>query len=451
MRGKKSTKAIPAPKLPLTSLEGKSPREIWDDYFSKRRPKPLAISQLILQLHKARKHEHVIAAIEAALIHGQAQPWMYDVLVGSMKIVGRPQAEINRVLASRIDLSGADVASMMYAAAHFVRYGGHDLALRIYRQASRMAPTRPEPYVLGLKLARQQKDYDAIRWAATGILTTTWTQNHQIYHQAAEDAAANAQQELRKAGREKEADELKAAMIKARQRDLILKLTWSGPGDLDLLVDEPLGTTCSTSNPQTAGGGVLVHDGFGPKQENTYEEYVCAYGMPGKYRVRIRHVYGDIVGKRATLKVVRGLGTDHQSIRTFTVQISQDERVIRLSLPKARRKKAAVVPDRRQAFLLPRSGRLPLSRRQIRLNPNARRAGRAFGRSRLNAGATVGFRPVVSLISEGISSSAMAVVSGDRRYVRISVSPRFQTITDVFTFSFINSGGNPTGNPGTGR
>jgi hypothetical protein len=31
------------------------------------------------------------------------------------------------------------------------------------------------------------------------------------------------------------------------------------------------------------------------------------------------------------------------------------------------------------------------------------------------------------------------------------MSPQFSTLTDVFTFSFINSGGNPTGNPGTGR
>ena len=53
----------------------------------------------------------------------------------------------------------------------------------------------------------------------------------------------------------------------------------------------------------------------------------------------------------------------------------------------------------------------------------------------------MGFQPVVSLISEGVSLTAMAAVSGDRRYVRISASPVFSNITDVFTFSFVTSGG----------
>jgi len=31
----------------------------------------------------------------------------------------------------------------------------------------------------------------------------------------------------------------------------------------------------------------------------------------------------------------------------------------------------------------------------------------------------------------------MAVISGDRRYVRLTLSPQFNDITDVFTFSFV--------------
>lgn len=437
--------------MPLASTKGKSPEDIWDDYFSKRRPEPLAVSKLILELHKAKKHDHVVAAIQAALIHGQGQPWMYDVLVGSMKIVGRPEEEINRVLSSRVDIAGTNVASMLYTAAHFVRFGANDLALRLYRQASRIAPTRPEPYVLGLKLAKQKKDYDAIRWAATGILTTTWTRNHQALHKEADDAAADAIQQLEKAGRTKEAQALRDAMARAHQRDLILKLSWSGAGDLDLLVEEPLGTVCSTSDPQTVGGGVLVHDGFGPKQANCYEEYVCAFGMPGKYRVRIRHVYGDIVGKRATLKVIRGLGTSYQSVRTFPVTISRDDKVVRLSLPRGRRtQKATVNKDANVAFV-PRGGRGFRPGRMPRgITPGARRAGRRFARSqRLLGGGTVGYRPVVSLLSEGAALGAMAVVSGDRRYVRLTIEPQFTQITDVFTFSFLNFG-NQGGNQGQG-
>jgi type II secretory pathway component GspD/PulD (secretin) len=53
----------------------------------------------------------------------------------------------------------------------------------------------------------------------------------------------------------------------------------------------------------------------------------------------------------------------------------------------------------------------------------------------------VGFQPIITVIPEGISLSVAAVVSADRRYVRLSVFPLFTTITDVFTFSFITGGG----------
>jgi len=420
-----------------------------DDYFSKRRPDPRVTSRIIRELHKAKKHKHVIAAIQAALASGQGQPWMYDVLVGSMRIVGRPQAEINRVLASRIDLSGADVNSMLYTAAYFVRMDGHALALRLYRQASRIDPTRSEPYVLGLKLARQKKDYDAVQWAATGILVTAWTANHRELHRQAENAAADAYQELMKAGRKKEANALKAAMAEARKRDLVLKLEWSGPGDLDLLVEEPPGTVCSAAQPQTINGGVLVHDGYGPKQKNCYEEYVCAMGRPGKYRVRVRHVYGNIVGKRATLTVTRHLGTAEESVKKFSVPLGQTDRIVRLSLPDGRRTAKAIVPDRKHR--LSASPRVPRLRRVFTMGPASRNAARRFAnsRQRLAGGRRVGFQPVITTLSEGVSMSAMAVVSGDRRYVRISTVPAFTAITDVFTFSFLNTG-NPTGNPGVG-
>ncbi|MFQ5731355.1 MAG: hypothetical protein ACE5KM_05300 [Planctomycetaceae bacterium] len=404
-------------------------------------------------MHKARKHQQVIAIIEAALAAGQGQPWMYDVLAGSMKIAKRPQDEINRVLASRIDFTGADPSSMMYTAAYFVRYGGQDLALRLYRRASALTPTRPEPYVRGLKLALHQKNYEAVQWAATGILVNAWTRDYRALHKQAENAAADAVQQLMKAGRKDEARSFLRAMAAARARDLVLKLEWSGPGDLDLLVEEPPGTVCSSTQLQTGNGGVLVHDGFGPDQQNCYEEYVCAQGMPGKYRVRVRHVYGNIVGKRAMLTVIRGMGTPDETTRRFPVQLGRSDRVIRLSLPNGRRTAMARVPTREER--LAAGPRIPRLQSAFSMGPAGRRAGRNFAasRRRLVGNRRVGFQPVVTTLSEGVSMSAMAVVSGDRRYVRITALPAFTAITDVFTFSFINSGnpgGGGGGNPGGG-
>jgi hypothetical protein len=95
----------------------------------------------------------LIACIEAALIHGHSQPWMYTVLALAMKKANRPQNEIERVLLSGVDFSAVNVGNLLYSAAFLTRYGANDRALDLYRQASLVDPTRLEPYVLALKLA----------------------------------------------------------------------------------------------------------------------------------------------------------------------------------------------------------------------------------------------------------------------------------------------------------
>jgi general secretion pathway protein D len=49
----------------------------------------------------------------------------------------------------------------------------------------------------------------------------------------------------------------------------------------------------------------------------------------------------------------------------------------------------------------------------------------------------VGFTPNITEINEGVTMTVAAVVSADRRFVRLSVFPIFRTITDIFTFTFV--------------
>lgn len=422
--------------MPL-DLSAGTPEEIWHDFFSKRKPGPSEVRKIVLRLHNAKKHEHVIAAVGAALVNDQSQPWMYEVLALSMEIAGRPKEEVERAVYSAVDLTGVSFRNVMMSAAYLTRFNRPEAALHMYEQASRVAKTRPEPYIMGLKLARKLNDYDAVRWAMPGVLMYAWTDGYKLLHKQAEDAALVAEQELRKSGREEEAKAMRQALEKAKQRDLRLRLSWSGVGDLDLLVEEPPGSVCSFSNPQTIGGGSLVHDGYGPQQENCFEQYVCAFGMPGTYRVRIRHAYGEIVGKRAKLTIVRYQGTEHETKRELTVQLGEEDQIVRLSLERGRREDLARV-DRSS-----RSPRIPSRRRSLlqmvgRMDAESKRAARDFGASRDRA--NVGFTPVITTLSEGVTMSALAVVSGDRRYVRITTAPNFSNITDVFTFSF--TGGN---------
>jgi len=55
----------------------------------------------------------------------------------------------------------------------------------------------------------------------------------------------------------------------------------------------------------------------------------------------------------------------------------------------------------------------------------------------VGAGA-VGYQPTITTLSEGVTLSAQAVVSADRRYVRLSLAPAFTAVTGVESFTFLS-------------
>jgi hypothetical protein len=437
------------PPLPLAKDTG-DVDEFWFDYFKKRKPSPNEIAKSVSELHRRKRYDHVIALINAALIHGQSQPWMYDVLAMSMKLDKRPAEDIERAMMSRVDSSATDVTSLLFAAAFLVRLEGPEQALHLYRQASRIDPTRPEPYLLGLKIAQKLKDYESIQWAVIGTLTHAWTKDRKQRHLAAKDAAVDAQKALVTAGRIKDSEKFKAAVADANRRDLVLRLEWAGDGDLDLEIEEPLGTKCSLNNPISAGGGVYIRDGYGPKRENCYEEYVCVKGLSGDYRAKIHLTSGNVVGKTCRLTIVRYLGSAEEITRKLDVPLDKTTKTVRLTLHEGRRK--ALGPGQTHE-------RSPTGQRMTRQQvlASVRRGGvakappKAGNYGHMPAGAftgAIGFQPIIGIIPEGISLTTTAVVSADRRYVRINVNPQFNTLIDLFTFSFQGGGG---GNQGGGN
>ncbi len=426
------------------------PNQVWPAYFRENTPSAPAVQALIIQLHGAEQHEHVIWAIQSALINGQAQPWMYEVLALSMELAGRPREDIERVVLSLSDFGAADFDSMMYSAAYLTRFDRREAALRLYRQASQLAPERAEPYILALKHARHVRDADAVGWAACGILRFAWTRDYAELHRDAENAALEAEQWLRRDGDAAAADELKSSVAEAHARDLVLRLTWSGTADLDLIVEEPAGTVCSFENRDSPGGGVLTHDGYGPTAANCYEEYICAFGFRGDYRVRVQQSWGNAVGGRATLTMIRHAGTPQEQTQTRAIVLNDAEASIPIALDDGRRTGLKVVgtfdlPTRFDAAAFVE--RIPETTdpaiRQAALEEYEESRSRSSRRA-----AAVGYQPVVTIIPEGTQLTTGAVVSADRRYVRINATPVFSEIIDVFTFTFINGGGGGAMNGG---
>ncbi len=156
------------------------------------------------------------------------------------------------------------------------------------------------------------------------------------------------------------------------------------------------------------------------------------------------------MGQRATLTVIRNAGGPDEAVETHTIVLKGEDVVVPVSLPNGRRTelKTAATFDLRGEFR-----EVPQRVRPGVEDTEARRAAqRDFDDSRsrtIRRAGAVGFQPVIRIVPDGSQLTALAVVSADRRYVRISSLPLFTSITDVFTFSFISGAGGAAGG-GTG-
>ncbi len=252
------------------------------------------------------------------------------------------------------------------------------------------------------------------------------------------------QSELRDAQQVQEAEKLDAVLARAQQVDLHVRLEWSGDGYLDLSVREPVGTVCSFENPRTMQEACSPMTGMGRKQENCYDEYICAAAFAGVYRLEVRHGWGDIVGKRAKLTVTHHRGTPHESVRVITVPVTEETSVLRVTVTSGRRNEMLALPDD-----APKAPSMASNRIIGELDVRAQAAAARFRESLFRqvgggvGGVTpavgvgaVGYQPTVTVIPDGITLNAQAVVSADRRYVRLTLNPSFNEVIDVLTFTF---------------
>ncbi|MDB4637518.1 hypothetical protein OAK91_00055 [Planctomycetaceae bacterium] len=432
-----------------------SPQDIWFDYFEKRTPNGRTVRELVFNLHEAKKHDHVIALIEAALSNGHIYSWMYEVLAITYELDGRPPADVERALLSAVDPS-VDFESMMFSSAFLSRFNNKKPALRMYRQASRQNPVRPEPYILGLRLARDLEDIDAIEWSVVGILNYAWSKDYETLHKEAIVAAKNALVILKKAGDQKHIDSFQKSISDARTRDLVIEVRWNGNSDVDLAVEGPKGTLVDWQNTQSISGGVHVHDGFGPKQENCIEKYVCVKALPGQYFIRVNHVWGNIVAGRVSVKVIKYQGTKYEKEKIYSTPIENNRGDLIINLDKGRRENVNENLKKNQQSRLelwqhpsrnitrgPGVGpqRLTMQQRQVLqqflgTNNGGGQGGR-FGGGFVGP-AAIGIAPTISQVFEGSVMGASAVISNDRRYVRIGINATFQRIVDVFNYSLNN-------------
>jgi len=233
-----------------------------------------------------------------------------------------------------------------------------------------------------------------------------------------------------------------------QQRDLVIKLVWQGAADLDLKVEDPSGSTCSALQKQTVGGGTLIGDAVANMSGETY---VAAQGFSGDYKVTVDRIWGKPLGNKAQLKIIRHQGTDDETEELVTVAINSNlSKPVTVKLEAGRRTEAAYVapPEAlQQQEDISTSRGLDAVMTKLRILSDPEITGFAAGGIRggdLSGGTPRSVRvtdsnsndktlyrtKVRSFITNSVDLTAQAVISADRRSVRLSVAPVFNTATD---------------------
>jgi hypothetical protein len=187
--------------------------------------------------------------------------------------------------------------------------------------------------------AETVSDVNSMSWAAGNLLKQEWPEGGnelQVKARRSLDAmAARLAQQAKP--QEREALIRKAGDL--GRRDLVVQLSWAGDADLDLVVKEPTGSTCSTLARQTANGGTLVGDRAG---DAPTERYVASEGFSGTYEVSVRSAWGMPVNGKAQLRVIHHQGSPDQREEIQTVDLNANP-TVKVNLNDGRRKELALV------------------------------------------------------------------------------------------------------------
>jgi uncharacterized membrane protein YgcG len=247
-----------------------------------------------------------------------------------------------------------------------------------------------------------------------------------------------------------------AKLNDAVARDCVVKITWTGDADVDMLIEEPSATVCSGRNPRTTAGGVMLGDAYAHSGGNSldgYSEfYVCPKGFAGQYRMLLKTIWGEVTAGKVTVEIWTNYGTPEQTYGKQQIPLGARDAIVNFEVKEGRRvepldeEKIATIDKGRlevgRAILAQQLGAAadPSSLRDYAL---ALRSGLASGRINPRAfgrAGAVGFRPQITSFPEGNQMNAMGIIDASRRYVRFSLlgtAPIASGITNVDTFNFV--------------
>lgn len=313
---KKADRSAPAKQL-LKKIETdqREAFRVWEEALAEEKYTEQDLAIVTTILHRRKKYELAVEGLLAAIRSGQAAPWMYDVLAIEMKLAGRPQKEIDRVLVSRIDFAAGNDGQMLVTASTLAGFEAFDEAIGICKELARRNPHQPELWSTARRIADLSGDLKTKVWSRTQTLENVWTADADSLHQRMALELNDLAKAVEKSDQPEQASMVREALREARERDLRIQIEWAGDGDLDLEVQEPDGSVCNRKHLVTKNHGMLVRQNdIQPKrnQKRHTEEYVCVDAISGRYTVRVKYIDGRILLGRAVVKVTQNEGTPAQ-------------------------------------------------------------------------------------------------------------------------------------------
>ena len=442
----------------------RKPTEDWEEayyrYFKQQQVHPRTIRMRVRGLteQKVADLQQVIGLLRAAIRAGQIQPWMYEALALAMRIEKMPPADIERVLLSSADFA-TSARQVIFLAEYMDRLGYRQRALELLREVTLRDPAADLAYAKALEIAIYLDDADALQWATLGVLSQEWPRENAAIFEKAVRHSKSVVAQMRKAGQDQKADAYAAKLKQALARDIVVKVSWSGDADVDLMVEEPTGSVCSYRQNKTPGGGLLVGDpnaGFSPTAGGSHcEVYSCPAAFSGDYRVLLRQVWGRIPAGRVTVDVWSHLGSENQQHIQKIIPLDEDGALVSFHLDAGRRQarladqqlvndvvqqvavNRMILAQQLEAISNPEAllaqqnyvNSQPASQIGNRTNPLNRLSPNAFNPN------LVGYQPQITVLPVGMTMQANAVISADRRYVRITTRPFFSTIKGVVQYN----------------
>ncbi len=438
--------------------------------------------------------ESAVALIKSALRNGYGASWMYEALAAALIQAKAPQAEVETAILSVADFSD-DPVVLMGLAAYLEKVGSEKRALKIYQDVSRVAPTRPEPYVRGLALAQKLNDEEAQKWVVLGIASLMW--DGKLYEDVelvARDLAFDLVEKMQSEGRETEAAQFERDVNLARVRDVMVEIAWSGDAELDLAVEEPTKAVCWFAQKRTASGGVLsdvstdLSKSFEENREGLRTRmYACPMGFTGEYNFLVSRTWGTVAQNKVTVTIRTNVGTEEERVGVQVFELEGDEALFTVNLESGRRseeiKEEILTASAMMNQLQTRSAKELGDRVAAYRSASAENS--AINSNRLQAASNEyvssykadqataedaekvpqitysvpepGQMPVISQFTLGAGFTVAAGISGDRRYVLLNPQPMFQGLVKMFTYNSSDGssstsygGGNNNGNGGYG-